>query len=170
MLVVVSQSQEELLIVGIFRTQRELNLLKLLFEAAGGIAEALENTGDRRHGVPFVVCFPICCLSLFCLHIIVFGARLGRHQELVQIQAEGERMVVGQGEHEVHAETQVGGQKGVGDAIVIAHFRADIRYVETPRELALVAPDHRVGHKVSVDVGGKGMCRFEFFSRLCVLI
>ena len=61
-------------------------------------------------------------------------------------------MIVGQRKHEVASETQIGRQIRIIRAMVITYLRADIGYVEAERELALVAPHHRIRNIISGEV------------------
>lgn len=53
MLIVVAYAGKELLIVAVLCTERQRNLLNLLLESSRSVIEALEDTRNRRHGLPF---------------------------------------------------------------------------------------------------------------------
>ena len=67
-------------------------------------------------------------------------------------------MVVGEREGERGSQTQVCWEERRFVTTVVRHFRTDVRDVEAPRPLALVAANHRVGGVVARDVGGESRC------------
>ena len=101
----VSGPQEELLVVGIFGTNRKVDFAQLLLESAGGIAERLEDTRDGRGVLPLL-------FGLFILGIglVVGYLRCRGYQQFVEVEVERERVVVGQREEERGSYLQVGGQ------------------------------------------------------------
>ena len=66
-------------------------------------------------------------------------------------------MVVGDREHEVGAQSEIGREESHGGAVVIADLCAYIGDVEAPRELAFAAADHRISDEISGDVGAESV-------------
>ena len=54
--------------------------------------------------------------------------------------------------------------------MVIADFRTDVGYVETPRELAFVTSDHGICDIITGDVGTESACRSIGFAGIGVVI
>ena len=112
------------------------------------IREALEDTCDRRHGLPFLEGLIVGRLTLGSVLEILL-ARFCGDKEFIEVQTEREGMVVGQREHEVRAEPEVGREEGIGGTMVVAHLCADIADIESPRPLAFVASHHRICHEIA---------------------
>lgn len=130
-LVVVAGTQEELVVVGILGTKRHGNFAELFLGAAWSVGKALKNTGDGAHVAPVLQFGDVLLFTLYTLGKIA-AARLGGHQQLVEVERKSKGMVVGQGEHEGRAESQVRRQEVGHVAAVVADFCTDIRDVPAP--------------------------------------
>ena len=97
-------TQGELVVVDILGTHAPLHLLKLLLEASGGIAEALEDTADAGD-VAVLAAHAVLIVAVGLVHLL---SRHGGHHELVGIGREGEAVPLVDGHHERGTETQVG--------------------------------------------------------------
>ena len=148
----VAAAEEELLIVGIFRTERIVDALKGIF------VERIEDTGNRGFVFPFLES------NFIRLLVVVFRqTRFGRHEQFIGIHRECEIVVISQRECKRRTDTQIGGQESRVVAVVVRHLRAHIREVPTPRPLTLIASDNRIGGKVARDVGSKRRCALIAF-------
>ena len=151
-LVVISGTQEKLVVVGVFGTEAHCNLTQLFLEASGSIAETLEDAGNGAHVAP-VLEFGYVFLLAFDTVGEVAPAGFRRHKKLVKIQRESQCVVVGEREHESCTQFEIRGQESGILAAVIAHLCAYVGNIPTPRPLAFVAPDDGIGGIISGNIG-----------------
>ena len=152
-LVVVSGTEAETVIVGVFHTQAPLYLLHLLLETVGCIPETLEDTRYGRHIV--ILALHAVGIFLLALTFLLFG--IGRHEQLVGIGRDGETVIVVERDGEVDTQTEVGGNELCIVIASVTDFRTDVVDVQTPCQTALAVAHHEIAVAVHGNVGSKSL-------------
>ena len=121
---VITGTQGETVVVGVFGTHAPLNFLQFLLEAVGGIVETLEHTRDATHVV--VVLYGV---GLVILAQGVNG--VGGNQQFVGIGSYRHLIIFIYRKHHRCSQTQVGGDKLAVVASAERDFRTHVAQIET---------------------------------------
>ena len=141
-LVMISATQHEAVIVGIFASHAPLYLLHLLLESIGGVIETLEDTRYGRH----VIIVLLHTVSVIIVRLAVLGILLGicGYEQFVGIHSHAELVILVEGDSHVQSQTQIGGDKLCIVISAIGNLTADIVDIQSPGETAFAAAHHKI--------------------------
>ena len=151
MLVVITRTNHEAVVVVIFHTPAPRYLLHLFLETVGGIVERLEDTRDGRNVVVFAlhaIGVVLVCLALFLLGI-------GGHKEFVGIGSNRESIILVERYRHVASQAQVRGYELRIVITAVGYLRTDIVDVQTPGKGTFAVAHHEISVAIQGDVGSE---------------
>ena len=155
-LVIVTAADEELVVVAVFGTERDVDLLQLFTETVVGVGEGPEGGREGVHRLVVVAAF-----GEVGVRLALALNRFGGHEILVEVEVDADLVVIVDRVQEASADLEVGGQELLAVSAVERDLGTEVRDVITEAPEALALPEVDVLLEVARDVDRYGVGRLQ---------